>query len=193
MKLVVATNNKGKLLEIQQILNDKKLELLTLTDIDLNIDFIESGETFEENAIIKAKTVYDLTQMPVIADDSGLVVDSLGGQPGIRTSRYAGEDATDDQNIDKLLKNMNGIVQEDRTAHFVCAIAYIDKNGNISTYRGECDGYITEERRGKDGMGYDPVFFYPPFNLTFAQVSYEEKNKVSHRNKALSKLKKALI
>jgi XTP/dITP diphosphohydrolase len=193
MRLIVATNNKGKLLEIQQILCDCGIELLTLSDIGLDVDFLETGETFEENAIIKAKTVYELKKMPVLADDSGLIVDALEGQPGIRTSRYAGEGATDDQNIDKLLTNMKEVADKDRSARFICAIAYIDNDGNVNTFCGECEGFITKERRGIDGMGYDPVFFYPPFNSTFAESSYEQKNKVSHRKKALFKFKDFLV
>lgn len=193
MKLIVATNNKGKLLEIQQILGDCNIELLTLSDIGLDVDFLETGETFEENAIIKAKTVYEIKKMPVLADDSGLIVDALSGQPGIRTSRYAGEGATDNQNIDKLLKNLKDVDDKDRSARFACAIAYIDNDGKTSTFYGECEGFITKERKGKDGMGYDPVFFYPPFNKTFAESSYEEKNKVSHRNKALLKFCDAIL
>ena len=136
MKLIVATNNKGKLLEIEQILEDSGIELLPLSKLDISVEFEETGTTFEENAIIKAKTLYDLKKMPVLADDSGLVVDALGGAPGIYTSRYAGEHATDDENIDKLLNAMKDVSLKNRTARFVCAIAYIDEAGHTSTYVG---------------------------------------------------------
>ncbi len=185
MKLIVATNNQGKLMEIEQIMEGRKVELSTLRDEGINVEFDETGKTFEENALIKARTIFDLTHSAVLADDSGLCVDALDGAPGIYTSRYAGEHATNDENIDKLLMAMKDVPDAERTARFVCAIVYIDDSGHESVYRGECEGIITRKRCGVDGMGYDPVFYYPPLGKTFAECDYDSKNAVSHRNAAL--------
>jgi len=187
MRMIVATNNRGKLEEIEQIAAGHDVELVTLKDAGIKIDVEENGSTFEENALIKARAVYELTKTPVLADDSGLCVDALFGAPGIFTSRYSGENATDDTNIDKILSVMRDVPEGKRSARFVCAIAYIDENGSEYVYRGTCEGEITFERRGRDGMGYDPIFYYPPFGCTFAECPYEKKNSVSHRNAALKK------
>lgn len=190
MKIIIATNNRGKLEEIEQIMAGKDVSFSTLSDEGIKVEFDETGTTFEENALIKARTVYNIVHTPVLSDDSGLCVDALLGAPGIYTSRYFKENATDDENISKLLSAMQYVRDGKRAARFVCAIAYIDEAGKEHVYRGECEGEITLERHGRDGMGYDPVFYYKPYKKTFAQCTYEEKNAVSHRNAALSKFLK---
>lgn len=190
MKIIVATNNRGKLEEIEQIMTGKNVKLSTLSDEGIKAEFDETGTTFEENALIKARTVYNIVHKPVISDDSGLCVDALLGAPGIYTSRYFRENAKDDENISKLLNAMKDVPTEKRSAKFVCVIAYIDELGKEHVYRGECGGEISFERMGRFGMGYDPVFYYPPYERTFAQCSDDEKNAVSHRNEALSKFLK---
>ena len=188
MKIIAATNNKGKLMEIEEITKDLKFYVSSLSNEGIKVDFEETGATFEQNALIKARTVYKISHTPVLSDDSGLEVDALFGAPGVYTSRYAKEGATDDENISKLLFAMKEVKKEEkRTARFVCALAYIDENGDDHVYRGECEGLITFEKRGKDGMGYDPVFYYPPYKTTFAECSHEMKNAVSHRSAALKK------
>ena len=188
MKIIAATNNKGKLMEIEEITRTLDIVVRSLSDEGIKVEFEETGTTFEENALIKARTVRAITNAPVLSDDSGLEVDALFGAPGVYTSRYAGEGATDDENIDKLLFAMKDVKDEKkRTARFVCALAYIDEKGEEHIYRGECEGRITFERKGKDGMGYDPVFYYPPYKMTFAECSHEMKNAVSHRSAALKK------
>ncbi len=187
MKIIAATNNKGKLMEIEEITKDLNISVSSLSNEGIKVDFDETGATFEENALIKARTVYKISHTPVLSDDSGLEVYALFGAPGVYTSRYAKEGATDDENISKLLFAMKEVKEEKRTARFVCALAYIDENGDEHVYRGECEGRITFERKGKDGMGYDPVFYYPPYKMTFAECSHEMKNAVSHRSAALKK------
>ncbi|MBR2742706.1 MAG: XTP/dITP diphosphatase [Clostridia bacterium] len=187
MKIIAATNNRGKLMEIEEITSGLGVRVSSLSDEGIKIDVEETGKTFEENALIKARAVYEITRTPVLADDSGLCVDALSGAPGVYTARYAGEGASDDANISKLLSAMRDADEENRTARFVCALAYIDESGREHVYRGECEGVITFEKKGTGGMGYDPVFYYPPYKMTFAECSHEMKNAVSHRSAALKK------
>ncbi len=187
VRFILATRNKGKLIEFQKLLPE--IDLICMDDIEelkgLRIE--EDGKTFLENAIKKAKTVANISRSPSIADDSGLVVYALGGRPGIYSSRFAGEDATDLENNLKLLKEMEGI--KDRRASFICVIAVSSPKGKIFTYEGRCEGIITEKMIGDKGFGYDPLFYYPPLRKTFAQMDTEEKNKVSHRAIAIRKLR----
>jgi len=192
MKFILATHNRGKILEFRKLLLFPEVDIVSMDDIPqikcLKIE--EDGKTFIENAVKKATTVAKVSGYPVIADDSGLVVYALGGLPGVYSARFAGEKASDLKNNLKLLKEMEGI--EDRRAAFVCVIALAFPNGKIFTYEGRCEGFITKELRGNKGFGYDPLFYYPPLNKTFAQMNMDEKNKISHRAKALQKLKREI-
>jgi len=190
MKFVLATRNRGKIEEFKKLLSFPWLEIVGLDQIS-NIDPIkEDGKTFLENAIKKAKVVSKRSGLPAIADDSGLIVHALGGLPGVYSARFAGENASDMENNLKLLKEMEGI--KDRKAEFVCVIAVALPDGRIRTYEGRCEGIITTEPIGDKGFGYDPVFYYPPLKKTFAQMSIDEKNRISHRAEAIQKLKKDL-
>ena len=184
--IIIATGNKGKIREFNSILKDRYDEILSLYDFDNLPKIVEDGSTFAENAYIKAKVISDFLGRDTIADDSGLVVDALGGSPGIFSARYAGENATDDENIDKLLVEMKGI--KNRGARFKCCIAFVSKSGGRRFFEGECLGKIASERRGDKGFGYDPVFYLPQFNKTMAEISLEMKNSISHRAKAIEKL-----
>ena len=187
-KVIAATGNKGKLLEISEILTPIGFEAISQKDAGIDIETEETGTTFRENAYLKAKAVYDIAHTAVIADDSGLSVDHLNGAPGVYSHRYAGENATDVDRCEKLLHDMENA--EDRGAEFVCVICYIDENGNASYCEGKCRGKIGYEPLGANGFGYDPVFMYG--ERSFAQLSAEEKNSVSHRAKALEKFREML-
>lgn len=188
MKLILASKNRHKAQEMQTILGDK-IELETLDAAGCgDIEIIEDGDTFEANAVKKAVTVMQATGMPVIADDSGLCVDALGGAPGIYTARFAGEGATDDQNISKLLKELEGVETQNRTARFVCVIAVAYPDREPVTFRGECEGFILTEKRGENGFGYDPVFYVEKYQKSMAELPAEVKNSISHRSRALAKL-----
>ena len=182
--LVLATNNKNKIKEFKTILKDFKVEIRSLSDFGPIPEAIEDGDTFDENAYKKAHHVARILGLPAISDDSGLVVKALNGAPGVHSARYAGENATDDENTDKLLKELKDV--PDRSAYFQCVLSIAVPSGPALTYEGRCDGTITSERAGFDGFGYDPVFFVGDFQKTFAQLSMEEKNSISHRGKALS-------
>ena len=182
-KLIVASNNKGKIREFKQILQG--YELLSLADCNINIDIEENGTTFEENAIIKAKAIYALTGCATIADDSGLMVDALDGAPGVYSARYAGEGHNDKANNEKLLKELAG--KTNRSAKFVSAIAYCDKNKTVVGL-GEVKGVIMDKPQGDGGFGYDPLFFSVELNKGFGQATADEKNSVSHRARALKDL-----
>lgn len=186
MKIVLASNNKNKLREISEILNPKGFEVISLKDCGINVDIEENGTTFEENAIIKAKAIYDITKLPCIADDSGLEVAYLNREPGVYSHRYAGEDATDDDRCNLILSKLENVPIELREARFVCAMCYINANGDINTVRGTVDGYIGFEKKGSNGFGYDPIFMYG--TKSFAELSADEKNSISHRSNALKKL-----
>lgn len=198
-KLILASNNKKKIKELKEILIDLQVEVRSLSDENIDIDVVEDGTTFEENAKKKAKEIYELLRSRneenfiVLSDDSGLEVDYLNGEPGVYSARYAGEHGQDDKNNEKLLKNLNGVPKEKRGAQFVCQIAIFDEDGRYYTVRGEVRGYILEELSGEGGFGYDPLFFYEPFNKTFAELTPDEKNKVSHRGEALRKLKEIIL
>lgn len=187
-KIIAATRNRGKLEEIAQLLAGLPYEVISMTEAGVTGDIAENGDTFEENALIKAREVRRMTGEAVMADDSGLEVDHLGGAPGIHSARYAGEKATDEDRIRKLLTELSGVPADRRTARFICAIALILPDGREIVVKGTCEGFITTEPAGKGGFGYDPVFYVPEFGMTFAQMDEELKNSISHRGNALRKI-----
>jgi XTP/dITP diphosphohydrolase len=184
--LVLATRNKGKIAEFKTLFSGFPIEMKSLNDFGPIPEVVEDGKTFEDNAYKKAHFTAKVLGFPALADDSGLVVEALGGQPGVFSARYAGEGAGDEANILKLLKAMEGV--SDRRAAFECVIAIAVPRGPALIYGGRCEGEIARDRTGKNGFGYDPVFFYQPLAKTFAEMSQEEKNLVSHRGKAMAKL-----
>ena len=198
-KLILASNNAKKVKEIKEILEGLPIEVKSLKDEGIYIDVVEDGKTFEENAKKKAKEIYEFLlskgkkDFIVLADDSGLEVDYLNGEPGIYSARYSGEHGNDDKNNEKLLENLEGVPKEKRGAQFVCQLSLFTDKGEYYTVRGEVRGFIIESIQGKGGFGYDPLFFYEPFNKTFGELEAEEKNKISHRGIALIKLKDTLI
>ena len=189
--LVIATTNKNKLREFREILQDLQIEVLSLADFGPIPPVVEDGSTFEENAYKKALHTAKVLGLPAIADDSGLVVPALGGAPGVYSARYAGENATDEANCQKLLEELNGI--EDRRAHFQCVLSIAVPSGPALTYEGQCDGKILLDKKGSNGFGYDPLFYYEELGQTFAEMSMADKNKVSHRGKALSAVKEEIF
>lgn len=196
MKIVVASGNAHKVKEISEMLAIDGLELVSMRDMGFSQDIEENGSTFAENALIKARAVCGALGLPAIADDSGLCVDCLSGAPGIYSARYAsadGENANDAANVEKLLGNLRGVPENERTARFVCAMALVLPDGTEKTVTGVCEGVITREVRGKGGFGYDPVFYYVPYCKTFGEATEEEKNAVSHRHNAVSLLKEELL
>ena len=189
MEFILASKNSHKAEEMCAILGDG-FSLQTQNDAGFgDIDVIEDGETFEENAIKKAVSIMQASGKAAIADDSGLCVDALCGNPGVKTARFAGEDATDEENIKKLLDVMKDIPESERTARFVCVIAIAIPGKAPITYRGECEGSILYEKRGENGFGYDPVFCVKKFGKSAAELPPEVKNNVSHRYAALNKMK----
>ncbi|HHU05201.1 MAG TPA: XTP/dITP diphosphatase [Clostridiales bacterium] len=191
MKFVLASNNIKKLKEMREILSELGLEVISQAEAGVNIEVEETGSTFEENAVLKATAVMEATGLPAVADDSGLMVDALGGEPGIYSARYGGEECkTDAERIEFLLRNMEDT--DNRSASFVSMIACVFPDGRRIVTKGECTGLILKEPRGSGGFGYDPVFYLPEFGVTMAEMSAEEKNKISHRAKALNNLKEEL-
>lgn len=184
-KFIVATKNKGKIDEIKQILSDMPFDVMSMEELNIFSDIDEKGSTYEENALIKAREIYGLTGEIVMADDSGLEVDHLGGSPGIYTSRFGGEWASYEFKIQKLLALLDGVPLEKRTARFVCAIAVVLTKDISFTVRATCEGYIGFEPQGNNGFGYDPIFFVKEYNMTTAQMNPLDKHKISHRGKAL--------
>ena len=189
MKFVLASRNRHKAEEIKNILGDG-FEIITQDEAGFTAEVVEDGTTFEENAVKKAQTVMKATGLPTIADDSGLCVSYLGGAPGVYTARYAGENATDEENITKLLAALDGVPEEKRGAEFVCTIAFAAPDKETKTFSGKCSGRILNGKAGENGFGYDPVFYTPVFGKSLAQVSAEEKNSISHRFCALKAFKK---
>ncbi len=187
MDIIVATNNQGKVKEIKQLLYPHNV--MSQSEIGIDIDVEETGDTFVENAFLKARALKSYTTCPIIADDSGLMVDYLNGEPGVYSARYAGENTTPMQGIEKLLKNLEGVPFDGRSAHFVSVIALVMPDGSEYSFEGRCDGYITNILKGENGFGFDPVFYYPPFDKTFAELTDEQKNSISHRYAAMKKLK----
>jgi XTP/dITP diphosphohydrolase len=189
--LVIATRNKNKLREFKEILKDLQIEVRSLDDFGPIPEAIEDGLSFDDNAYKKAIHTAKVLGLPAIADDSGLVVEALGGEPGVYSARYAGENATDAENVDKLLKNLQG--KQNRKASFQCVLSIAVPSGPALTYEGSCEGTIIDQKRGENGFGYDPVFYYEEFDKTFAELSSEQKNSVSHRGKALSQVKSEVL
>lgn len=194
--IVVASNNKHKIDEIKTILKNLDIGVLSLKEVGITIEVEETGSTFVENAYIKAKEIYDLLKADnycVLSDDSGLAVDALDGAPGVFSARFSGEHGNDKKNNEKLLKLMENVPEEKRSAKFICAMVLIIDENKIIKVQGESEGYILREEIGENGFGYDPLFFTKVYNKTFAQLSEEEKNSISHRGNALIKLKEELM
>lgn len=191
--IVIATKNKGKIKEFQTLFSPYNIKALSLYDLSVPIPPIEeTGNTFEENAWIKAEKISSLLNTTVMADDSGLVIDALDGKPGIYSARYAGENCTDENNMDKVLNEMKEIPMLKRTARFVCVIAICEPGKNTIFKKGICEGHIACSKAGTNGFGYDPIFIPDGYNKTMAELSHAEKNKISHRTEALNQLKKWL-
>ena len=192
MTIVLATRNPGKIEEIREALSGLDIAFRTLSDFPDLPEIREDGTTFRENAEKKALTVARATGLPALADDSGLEVDALGGAPGVRSARFAGEGADDRSNNRKLLDLLRGVPPERRTARFRCVLALAFPDGRVYTVEGTCEGRIVEDPAGEGGFGYDPLFLIPEEGRTFAQMTREEKNRISHRGRALSKLREVL-
>lgn len=190
MKVILASNNKGKIAEMKEILSPMGYEVISQSEAGFNFSAEEKGTTFEENAQIKAKAIYNECKIPVISDDSGLEVDALYKRPGVYSARYGGENLSYDKKCNMLIDELKGVPDEKRTARFVCVIHYIDKNGRETSFRSECEGKIGFEIKGDNGFGFDPVFYVA--DKSFAEISAEKKNTISHRAKALQKLTKYL-
>ena len=186
MKLVLASNNAHKLQELSAILSNLGMEVVSQKDAGVYVKPDENGATFEENSYIKAKTVMDASGLPTVADDSGLMVDALGGEPGVYSARFGGDACKSDRDrLNYLLSKMEAVPDEKRTAHFVSVITMLTPDGKKIVARGECPGIILREAHGDNGFGYDPVFFVPEEACTFAQLPPERKNQISHRARAL--------
>jgi XTP/dITP diphosphohydrolase len=184
--IVLASTNKGKTREIRELLKGFPIEIKNLDDFGPIPEVIEDGETFDDNAYKKSSFTAKVLGYPAIADDSGLCVEALDGAPGVYSARYAGEDANDADNVKKLLEELKN--KDNRNAAFQCVISIAVPTGAALTYEGSCEGIITREPAGENGFGYDPLFFFPEFNKTFAQLSMAEKGQVSHRGKALKEV-----
>ncbi|CAF1733467.1 Non-canonical purine NTP pyrophosphatase [Bacillus subtilis] len=189
---IIATHNPGKVKEFKEILEPRGYDVKSLAEIGFTEEIEETGHTFEENAILKAEAVAKAVNKMVIADDSGLSIDNLGGRPGVYSARYAGEQKDDQANINKVLSELKGIEKEQRTARFRCALAVSIPGEETKTVEGHVEGYIAEEPRGEYGFGYDPIFIVKDKDKTMAELTSDEKNKISHRADALKKLSKLL-
>lgn len=185
MKVIFATTNANKVREIREMLEGTDMEIMSLRDIDFNKEIVEDGTSFEENAVIKAETVAKATGKTAVADDSGLCVDAMGGQPGIYSSRFMGEDTPYEDKCQAILDELKDVPENDRGARFVCAMAVAVPGGKTETFVGIFEGRIAYEYKGENGFGYDPIFFVPELGKTSAEISPEEKNAISHRGKAL--------
>ena len=187
MKIILATYNKHKLWEISELLNPLNIELLSLEEIGYKEAIIEDGKSFIENALIKAETIYNKYKIPTLADDSGICIDALGGKPGIHSARFAGENTSSKEKnriIVEMLKEFG-----DRRAHYTCALAYVDDKEKFVVEK-YCHGEIIDKERGEAGFGYDPIFYIPAYRKTLAEISLDEKNKISHRGQAFREFKK---
>ncbi|MYL29100.1 XTP/dITP diphosphatase [Halobacillus halophilus] len=184
-ELLIATKNEGKIKEFREMFSKYGISVVSLLDHDPSIDIEETGTTFEENAVIKAEAMMNALNIPVVADDSGLEVDALNGEPGVYSARYAGIEKDDEKNTAKLLNELNGVSEEERTARFVCAVAVARPGEATFTKRGTCEGRIAGERQGEHGFGYDPVFIPEGSSRTMAEHTSDEKNAISHRHHAI--------
>ena len=191
-RIIFATGNQGKLREIREILSDIGIEVISMKDAGITADIDENGTTFEENAIIKAKTIHQLTGEAVMADDSGLEIDYLNKEPGVLSARYMGEDTSYHIKNMALVERLAGVPDEQRTARFVCVIALVLSNGEVLTTRGDFEGRIGYEEKGKNGFGYDLIFYVPEYGCSSAELSPEQKNAISHRGQALRKMKEKI-
>ncbi len=192
MRLLIATHNRGKLIEYRELFADMPLELVTLDDVGIRDDIDETGATFAENAQLKATTYARQSGLLTLADDSGLEVDALGGEPGVRSKRYAGDDATDAARVAFLLNKLRDVPREKRTARFRCGIVIASPEGELREMEGSCEGEIAYAPRGAGGFGYDPVFLFPERGLTMAELTMAEKNRISHRARATEKARQVL-
>ncbi|MDO5136237.1 MAG: XTP/dITP diphosphatase [Eubacteriales bacterium] len=192
-KIIFATENEGKMKEIREILSDLEAEVLSMREAGVTADIREDGSTFEENAIIKAREVCRLTGEIVLADDSGLEIDYLNKEPGVYSARYMGEHTDYHIKNNNLIQRLEGVPDEKRTARFVCVVAAAFPDGQVRTARGTMEGRIGYEEKGENGFGYDPIFYLPEYGCTSAEISMEEKNKISHRGKALQAIKRELL
>ena len=192
MKIVFATKNEGKVREITEMLASTDIELVSLNHFQSLPEIVEDGKTYLDNALKKAKIISEFTGETVLADDSGLEVEALGGEPGVYSARYAGEGASDEENNDKLLSKLKEVPPQKRNASFICALALYGRNGQCQAFEAKWQGQIIDERRGTNGFGYDPIFFWPQMNKTAAELTPEIKNRVSHRGQAFAKLKSYL-
>lgn len=191
-KIIFATGNKDKMREIREILSDCDVDIQSMKEAGINVDIVEDGKTFEENALIKAKAVAEHTEAIVLADDSGLEIDYLNKEPGVYSARYMGEDTSYDIKNQNLIDRLDGVPKEKRTARFVCAIAAVLPDGENLIARQTMEGYIGWEIEGKNGFGYDPIFYVPDLNCSTAELSPEEKNARSHRGNALRAMREEL-
>lgn len=191
-KIVFATGNQGKMHEIRQILGDMELEAVSMKEAGIDLDIVEDGTTFEENAVIKAKAVAAYTDAIVLADDSGLEIEYLNNEPGIYSARYMGADTPYSVKNQSFIDRLKGVPDEQRTARFVCVIAAAMPDGEVFTTKGVIEGRIAQEEKGENGFGFDPIFYVPEYGCTTAQLSEEQKNAISHRGKALEAMKEEL-
>src|SRR5690625_220567 len=188
-KVLIATKNAGKVADFRAIFKEYQVEVLSILDLEDPVDDIEeTGESFSENAVLKAETIADQMGLPVLADDSGLSIDYLGGRPGVYSARYAGMDKDDEANNQKVLAELSGVAKEERTAAFICALAFAVPGEETIVKEGVCRGLIAFEPIGEHGFGYDPIFIPEGYSQTMAQLTLEEKNEISHRGQALKKL-----
>lgn len=192
-KIIFATKNKGKIKEINMILQNSVLEVISMEEAGIDVDVDETGKTFEENAIIKARAIMEITGCIVLADDSGLEVDFLNKEPGVYSARYGGVDTPYSVKNQMIIDRLKGVPEALRTARFVCVIAAAFPDGNIATTRGTIEGYIGYEERGSNGFGYDPIFMVPKYNQSTAEMPSALKNCISHRGKALEGMKGVLL
>ena len=191
-KIVFATTNEGKVKEIKEILAGFPIEVVSMKEMNITADIEENGVTFEENSLIKARKVSKLTGLPAMADDSGLEVDYLNGEPGIYTARYLGRDTDYNYKNNYIIEKLKNVKDEERSAKFVCVISLVLPDGREFIKKGVMEGRIAYEIKGENGFGYDPVFYLPEYGMTSAELSGEEKNKISHRGKALGAMKELI-
>ena len=192
-KIVFATANEGKVKEIKEILKDFPIEVVSMKEMGITADIEENGATFEENSLIKARALVKLTGLPALADDSGLEVDYLNGEPGIYSARYLGRDTDYDYKNNYIIDKLSGAKGEERSARFVCVISLVLPDGREFVERGVVEGLIGYEQKGENGFGYDPIFYLPEYGKTSAEIPPEEKNRISHRGKALTAMKKLIV
>lgn len=191
-EIIIATKNKGKAKDFEELLEPMGYRVLTLHDVAPHMDVEETGETFEKNAILKAETIAQELQKTVIADDSGLEIDALGGEPGVYSARYAGAEQNDESNIDKVLQKLVQVPADEKTARFRCVLALASPGQETIIFEGTCEGLITDERKGDNGFGYDPIFYVPSLEKTMAEMEPAEKASVSHRGNAIRELGKVM-